>query len=116
MEKYSEAFELLEKMVAIPSTEGNEHDMGELVYNYVTALGMKAHKQTVEGDRFNVIATAQIGNGAGKTVVLNSHMDVVPAADGWDTDPWKLTVIGDRAFGRGSTDAKGCMTGLLIGA
>ena len=70
MEKYSEAFELLEKMVAIPSTEGNEHDMGELVYNYVTALGMKAHKQTVEGDRFNVIATAQIGNGAGKTVVL----------------------------------------------
>ena len=116
MEKYSEAFELLEKMVAIPSTEGNEHDMGELVYNYVTTLGMKAHKQTVEGDRFNVIATAQIGNGAGKTVVLNSHMDVVPAADGWDTDPWKLTVIGDRAFGRGSTDAKGCMTGLLIGA
>ena len=111
MEKYSEAFELLEKMVAIPSTEGNEHDMGELVYNYVTALGMKAHKQTVEGDRFNVIATAQIGNGAGKTVVLNSHMDVVPAADGWDTDPWKLTVIGDRAFGRGSTDAKGGIIG-----
>lgn len=115
MEVLQEALELLEKMVAIPSVEGQEKEMGELVANYTEALGMTVEKQVVEGDRFNVIARAQIGTG-GKTVVLNSHMDVVPPADGWNTDPYVLTRAEDRAFGRGSTDAKGCLTALLIAA
>ena len=45
--------------------------------------------------------------------MLNSHMDVVPPADGWDTDPYDLVIQDDRAYGRGSTDAKGplaCLT------
>lgn len=49
----------------------------------------------------------------GKSVVLNSHMDVVPPADGWETDPYELVIKDGRAYGRGSTDAKGplaCLT------
>lgn len=111
----NEALVLLEKMVSIPSVEGQEKEMGELVAEFTADLGMEVEKQEVEPGRFNVVAKAAIGNG-GKTVVLNSHMDVVPAAEGWDTDPYKLTIKEGKAYGRGSTDAKGCLTALLMAA
>lgn len=39
---------------------------------------------------------------------VGSHLDVVPAApDGWDRDPFKLEVDGDRLYGRGTTDCLG---------
>jgi acetylornithine deacetylase/succinyl-diaminopimelate desuccinylase-like protein len=43
------------------------------------------------------------------TVLLYAHHDVqpVPDASQWKTDPWKLTTVGDRAFGRGSVDDGG---------
>lgn len=113
MNVLEEALELLEKMVRIPSVEGQELEMGNLVEKFTSSLGMKVEKQEVEEGRYNVIAKIQIGKG-GKTVILNSHMDVVPAAEGWETDPYRLTIKNGRAYGRGSTDAKGCLTALLI--
>lgn len=115
MELLQEALSLLTRMVAVPSVEGQEKAMGDLVADYTEKLGMTVERQVVEGDRFNVIARATIGKG-GKTVVLNSHMDVVPPADGWNTDPYVLTRGEDRAYGRGATDAKGCLTALLMAA
>lgn len=44
-----------------------------------------------------------------KTVCVYGHLDVQPAKieDGWDTEPFVLTEIGGKMFGRGSTDDKG---------
>eukprot|EP00529_Nitzschia_sp_RCC80_P036473 CAMPEP_0113500620 /NCGR_PEP_ID=MMETSP0014_2-20120614/32442_1 /TAXON_ID=2857 /ORGANISM="Nitzschia sp." /LENGTH=195 /DNA_ID=CAMNT_0000395001 /DNA_START=230 /DNA_END=813 /DNA_ORIENTATION=- /assembly_acc=CAM_ASM_000159 len=45
-----------------------------------------------------------------KTVCCYGHLDVQPASqeeDGWDTDPWTLTELGGKLYGRGSTDDKG---------
>ena len=113
MTRLEEALELLRQMVEIPSTEGNEKAMGDFLEAYTRSLGMEVEKQVVEGDRANIIARVTVGKG-GKTVVLNSHMDVVPPADGWDTDPFQLVIKGDRAYGRGSTDAKGALTAFLM--
>lgn len=55
---------------------------------------------------------AEYGEGDGNAVVM-AHVDVVPAGDpaaerfGWDTDPFTLTIDGDRAIGRGVADDKG---------
>ncbi|GAM19190.1 hypothetical protein SAMD00019534_023650 [Acytostelium subglobosum LB1] len=39
---------------------------------------------------------------------VGSHLDVVPAiADNWKVDPFKLTIDGDRLYGRGTTDCLG---------
>lgn len=38
---------------------------------------------------------------------FNFHYDVVPAGNGWVTDPFKLKVVDDRAYGRGTSDMKG---------
>lgn len=44
-----------------------------------------------------------------KTVCVYGHLDVQPAKkeDGWDTEPFVLTEIDGKLFGRGSTDDKG---------
>ena len=116
MDYLQEALALLGELVAIPSvsTEPAERDIGEYVARYCEALDMRVERQYIDERRFNVIARAKVGAGTGKTVVLNSHMDVVPAAEGWNTDPFTLTVKNGRAYGRGATDAKGCLTALMI--
>lgn len=39
---------------------------------------------------------------------IGSHLDVVPAnPEGWHRDPFKLTVEGDKLYGRGTTDCLG---------
>lgn len=50
-----------------------------------------------------------------KTLVIYGHLDVQPAAleDGWNTDPWVLTEVDGKLFGRGSTDDKGPVLGWL---
>ena len=44
-----------------------------------------------------------------KTVCVYGHLDVQPAekSDGWDTDPFDLTEVDGKLYGRGSTDDKG---------
>jgi succinyl-diaminopimelate desuccinylase len=44
---------------------------------------------------------------------LNAHMDTVVAVDGWKTDPWTPTVVGDELFGLGASDCKGGVAALL---
>lgn len=48
------------------------------------------------------------GGGDGPTLVLNGHIDVVPAGDDrlWTTRPWAGEVRGGRVLGRGACDMK----------
>ncbi len=36
-----------------------------------------------------------------------SHLDVVPAGSGWNTDPYEPQIIDGKLFARGSSDDKG---------
>ena len=52
--------------------------------------------------------------GAGRDIIaLCAHLDVVPAGEGWDTDPYHLTRKGDVLYGRGATDDKGAVIASL---
>ena len=46
-------------------------------------------------------------------VLYNFHVDTVPAATGWQTDPLELVVEGDRAVGLGACDIKGAAACML---
>lgn len=53
---------------------------------------------------------------AKKTLLVYGHLDVQPAnqkEDGWDTDPWVLTEVDGKLYGRGSTDDKGPVLGWI---
>lgn len=54
----------------------------------------------------NYFGYAQMGEGE-DLIGIAGHLDVVPAGEGWHTDPFTLTREGDLVFGRGVTDDKG---------
>ena len=46
-------------------------------------------------------------------VLFNVHLDTVPCAEGWDSDPLEMLVADGKAFGRGTCDIKGAAAALL---
>ena len=49
---------------------------------------------------------AEIGEGEENAVVM-AHLDVVPAGEGWESDPFTMTIRDGFAYGRGVSDNKG---------
>ena len=61
----------------------------------------------LKGPRPNVHATLK-GEKDGPRIVLNGHVDVVPAqTEGWSSDPFKPVIRNGMIFGRGAADMKG---------
>lgn len=57
--------------------------------------------------------TARIGGaGSGRSLLLNSHIDVVAAGDGWTFDPFEPLVRDNRIVARGAADAKGSLAAM----
>jgi succinyl-diaminopimelate desuccinylase len=54
--------------------------------------------------RPNVIVT--LDSGSDTTLLLESHFDVVSPGTGWTVPPFKLTIDGEKAYGRGTADNK----------
>jgi succinyl-diaminopimelate desuccinylase len=61
----------------------------------------------LRGPRPNVYATFK-GESAGPKILLNGHVDVVPAdPTGWTNDPFDATIRNGQIYGRGAADMKG---------
>ncbi len=63
-------------------------------------------------------AAGAAGDGAGRDLLLNGHIDVVPAGDeaAWTTPPWDPVVRDGRVYGRGAVDMKGGLCCALFAA
>ncbi len=52
--------------------------------------------------------------GSGKDIIgLCAHLDIVPAGEGWNTDPFTLTRVDNKLYGRGVSDDKGAVIASL---
>ena len=60
----------------------------------------------------NYCGYAQVGEGD-RIIGLVAHLDIVPPGDGWNTDPFTMTRIGDVVYGRGVSDDKGAAVASL---
>ncbi|MCS7097521.1 MAG: M20/M25/M40 family metallo-hydrolase [Candidatus Methanomethyliaceae archaeon] len=47
------------------------------------------------------------------TIAFFAHYDVVPPGENWSKSPFKLTIEGNKAFGRGASDDKGGIATIL---
>ena len=121
-----DSVEALARLVRCPSTLGREASALDEMARLYESLGL--HPQRVptvpaqladhpgfspplipyEG-RDNVVAVHRPnGNGGGRSLTLQGHIDVVPegAADMWGTPPFEPSVRDGRMYGRGAGDMK----------
>ena len=56
----------------------------------------------------NYCGYMEIGEGE-EIIGIVGHLDVVPAGEGWNTDPYTLTKKDGKLYGRGTSDDKGAV-------
>ena len=95
------------QLVDIESITGNEAAVGSYLYGELCRIGYQTAKMPVEGDRFNVYATAP--DHANPTIVFSTHMDTVPPFIPSSEDE-------NCIYGRGSCDAKGIIAAQVAAA
>ena len=116
------AFSFLERLVATPSTVGRELAAQRLVADELHGLGFEVSElsvpaQTAAHSPGGVAALSYAGRpdilgrinpGRSPSLLLNGHIDVVPADAGmWTSDPFRPVRAGGWLAGRGAGDMKG---------
>lgn len=91
-----DVFRLTRELIDIPSTTGEEFQIGISLSELLMRLGYRVELQDITDERANIIATTE----SRPRVVLSTHMDTVP--------PFIASSEDDEfIYGRGSCDAKG---------
>lgn len=102
----------LDELIAIDSSEDLDNASSEYPVGPGPVKAMKKFLSFAERDGFHV---KNVDNYAGRVdygegdqrLGIIGHMDVVPAGDGWVTDPFKMIIKDGKIIGRGSADDKG---------
>lgn len=105
--------ELTQELVRINSENppGNEKEIAKFIRDYLIDLKIPAKLIKFGKNRFNVIASL----GKGEGLMLAGHMDTVPSGDpkNWKFDPFEGRIVGNRIYGRGSSDMKSGLAAIL---
>lgn len=119
-------------LLAIPSLGGRETPAQERVAEMMASAGFevdvwridfaelaKHPAWSAEIDRDHGLGVVgAMGGGGGRSLILNGHVDVVPAGDeaNWTHPPFRGTRVGERLYGRGAADMKGGLCCALFAA
>ncbi len=124
----------LSDLVAIPSVANEETPAQERVAREMEEIGLSTDVWEIDFERLKrhpaysadmerheglgVVGTVTGTDSHGPTLVLNGHVDVVPAGDPtrWSSSPWTLTEREGRVYGRGAVDMKGALCCALAAA
>lgn len=102
----SEQVKVLQGLIKIRSTNGNEVAVARYLQQLLVAHGIRARVDEFGDRRANLIAT--VGGPHNRVLGLTGHMDTVAVddPDHWQHDPFGATIVGDRIYGRGAADMK----------
>lgn len=106
---FAESKRLLKSLLRIDTTNppGNERPAIDLVHKELAAEGIECKIIEPKAQRANLIARLQ-GDGSSEPLLLNSHLDVVPAdASKWTHPPFAAVEEDGCIWGRGAIDMKG---------
>ncbi|MFD2332653.1 M20 family metallopeptidase [Cohnella sp. GCM10020058] len=113
-----EIWRVLRDLVAIPSVNPafpggtGEADVAKYVRNYLESNGIRCIDQPVSEGRSNVIGMLP-GTRAGKTLLLEAHMDTVQTT-GMSIEPFGAKTESGRLYGRGACDTKASLAAMLV--
>ncbi len=102
------ARDLMDKLVSFPTvSKVSNLDLIDWVEEYLDGHGVKATR-VYNADQTKANLYANVGPEVEGGVILSGHTDVVPVeGQDWDTDPFTVTQVGDKLYGRGTCDMKG---------
>ena len=123
---------LLQSLVRTPSPVGEESAAQAMVAEHMRDIGLEVDVFDIDpsalaGDeRFNpsprsyagrpCVVGRRKGNGGGRSLVLNAHIDTVPveAPGDWTFPPYGGVIDGGRIYGRGACDDKAGVVECLL--
>lgn len=117
--------DFLSELVSHPSTRGQEQSAQAYMADALQERGYSVDRWQINvddirhlpgfspvigsyDDAVNVVGTHKSATSKGRSLILNGHIDVVPAGplDMWETPPFSPKVEGDWLYGRGAGDMK----------
>jgi acetylornithine deacetylase/succinyl-diaminopimelate desuccinylase len=103
----------LAELIAIctENPPGREAEAAVYVRDLLRPAGFAVDMTEYKLGRFNV--EARLENGPGPVFAFNTHMDTVPAGDGWSSDPFTLRETDGKLYGRGACDCKGPLISMV---
>jgi len=94
---------------------GEEYRVANIVKREFDAAGIPYEEFARMEGRPNVIGA--VGkNTSGRRLLMPAHMDIVPAGEGWDTEPFEVVQKDGRLYGRGTLDNKGPLASIMVAA
>ncbi len=114
-----------QKLVQMPSLRGREHPIQDLLYRELSSRGFAMDRFAMDhaaieahpgGSKFSedhsdapiVVGIHRPRAESGRSLILQSHLDVVPEGlhDMWTDPPFSARIDGDWMYGRGAADMK----------
>ncbi|MDA0984160.1 MAG: M20/M25/M40 family metallo-hydrolase [Proteobacteria bacterium] len=112
---FDEEVRFLQQLVHVPTDTppGNNAPHAVLTAELLKAFGFAAEAHPVPATDVKAAGLQSITNlvvrrryGAGRTIGLNAHGDVVPPGDGWTHDPYGGEVVDGKLYGRATAVSK----------
>ena len=93
---------------------GNEAIVARKLGELLTQHGFKVVLPEYEKDRLHLVAEKGISASVAP-LVLSGHLDTVPLGNKpWEVDPFSGSSLGDKIFGRGSSDMKSGVAAMTV--
>ncbi|MGJ7916699.1 M20/M25/M40 family metallo-hydrolase [Massilia sp. LXY-6] len=116
---FDEEVRFLQELVRVPTDTppGNNAPHAERTAELLKDFGFEAEQHAVPPDTVRAAGLETItnlvvrrrygkGDGAGRTVALNAHGDVVPPGEGWTHPPYGAEIAGGKLYGRAAAVSK----------
>ncbi len=112
---FDEQVKFLQELIRVPSDTppGNNAPHAERTATLLQGFAMDAEKHPVPEAEVRSVGMESVTNlvvrrkyGAGPTILLNAHGDVVPPGEGWTKDPYGGEIDNNRIYGRAAAVSK----------
>lgn len=115
-ENKKELFKLFSDILKIPSTSDllDTDEITKYIKEYLNENGIECKLYEAKPKLHNIVA--HIGSSTGKQLILCGHDDTVPVGDKskWNFPPFSGEIVDDYFQGRGASDMKGGIAGILF--
>lgn len=113
----NEAIALLQELVQVNSVNppGNEKEVAEVIQAFLASTNLEVELDDLGENRANLFVTYPHSTPGSKFLSYSGHFDTVPTGQvKWEHDPFSGKQIGNKIYGRGTTDMKSGVAAMVL--